>query len=357
VVAALVVLVPMTARRLAPTPPTIGNTLTVEYDSPYGRRNLHGIQALAVIVRPGGRVIVNVGRDTKGDEGWRVASVTRTVEGPLESRADESQARFVLGAPRGRTGTCEIVVRTVCRFGRLDDRGRPRHTADVSARTSIFVCVPVSSEEMSGGVLRGYRIGEYPEDVPVPRAWVEVPEPAQEALVSAGLTLGQFLSRDPPGLAASGWPRYAPVEYALVDKVEALNAELLRRGLATKPVHCYSGYRSPAYNDTVFGASQSRHMRGQAMDFRVDDDGDRLFDDLNRDGKVDIKDAIVVGRILRELERRGEVVIGGTGVYEVGRTPLPGLDANLHTDIRGFDARWGLHYANDHTPDCTDVPW
>lgn len=355
-VAVVAALVPMTAGRLGPTPPTIGDTLTVEFDAPSGRRTLHGARALAVVVKPGGRFIVNVGRDTTGNDGWRVVSVARTLEGPLESRAESSQARFVSAAPRDRAGTCEMVVRTVCTFEWLDESGRPRHTADLSASTSVFVCVPVSSSEIEGGVLRGYRIGEYPEGVPLPRAWVEVPESAESALLSAGLTLGALLSHDPTDRAC-GWPRYAPVEYALVDKVEALNTELRRRGLATKPVYCYSGYRSPACNATVFGASQSRHMRGQAMDFKVDDDGDGLFDDLNHDGKVDINDAIVVGQIIRGMEHRGEVAIGGTGVYEVGRTPGPGLDANLHTDIRGFDARWGRHYANDHTPDYTDVPW
>ena len=45
--------------------------------------------------------------------------------------------------------------------------------------------------------------------------------------------------------------------------------ELLRKELGDKPIIITSGYRAPAHNAKVGGAKYSYHMRGMAVDIRV----------------------------------------------------------------------------------------
>lgn len=45
--------------------------------------------------------------------------------------------------------------------------------------------------------------------------------------------------------------------------------ELLRKELGNKPIIITSGYRTPAHNAKVGGAKYSYHMRGMAVDIRV----------------------------------------------------------------------------------------
>ena len=45
--------------------------------------------------------------------------------------------------------------------------------------------------------------------------------------------------------------------------------ELLRKELGNNPIIITSGYRTPAHNAKVGGAKYSYHMRGMAVDIRV----------------------------------------------------------------------------------------
>ena len=46
--------------------------------------------------------------------------------------------------------------------------------------------------------------------------------------------------------------------------------ELLRKELGNKPIIITSGYRTPTHNAKVGGAKYSYHMRGMAVDIKVD---------------------------------------------------------------------------------------
>ena len=93
---------------------------------------------------------------------------------------------------------------------------------------------------------------------------------------------------------------------------QAFNLEKLRHELGDKPLPILSWYRTPAWNAKVGGASQSRHMQADAVDFTVqtvngfgsskfDQTCDRLFAN------------------------------GGFGTYPAG---------SRHVDSRGTRARW-----------------
>lgn len=88
--------------------------------------------------------------------------------------------------------------------------------------------------------------------------------------------------------------------------------ERFRHAVGDKSMPILSGYRTPAYNRQIGGASQSRHMSGDATDFSTTV--------LNRIGTV--KFFSVADVIFRD---------DGVGRYPSG---------SGHLDSRGYRARW-----------------
>jgi hypothetical protein len=62
------------------------------------------------------------------------------------------------------------------------------------------------------------------------------------------------------------------------------------------------------------------------------------MDDLNRDGRVDTRDARVVLESVERIERQHPDLIGGAGLYRATSAHGP----FVHVDVRGSRARWGL---------------
>lgn len=91
------------------------------------------------------------------------------------------------------------------------------------------------------------------------------------------------------------------------------NLEVLRSELGDIPIAINSGYRTPAYNQSIGGKSQSRHMCGQAADIRVRDHT-----------PTNVADTI------EDLIRSGRMREGGLGRYS----------SFVHYDVRGSRARW-----------------
>jgi hypothetical protein len=84
-------------------------------------------------------------------------------------------------------------------------------------------------------------------------------------------------------------------------------------------------------------AKDSRHQYGDAADVYVDNDGDDRMDDLNRDGRVDARDARVIAAAVERVEHRHPDLVGGVGLYRAARAHGP----FAHVDVRGYRARWG----------------
>ncbi len=91
---------------------------------------------------------------------------------------------------------------------------------------------------------------------------------------------------------------------ALVDALEAIRARF-----DGKPVNVNSGYRCPAHNQAVGGATQSRHMEGDAADLWIE------------------------GVDPSEVYKVADEIIGDSG--GVGR-----YNTFTHIDVRGHMARW-----------------
>ena len=169
-----------------------------------------------------------------------------------------------------------------------------------------------------------------------PSGFIEVTRENQDTWVSDHFRLRDFLTHDQQNV----WPKYLVLESRLLDKLELVLADLEAHGVRTSGARVMSGFRTPQYNagggNTAGRAELSRHMYGDASDIFIDNDGNGVMDDLNRDGRVNIADARVILAAVDRVEREHPALIGGGGVYTAG----PGHGPFIHIDTRGYRARW-----------------
>ena len=190
-----------------------------------------------------------------------------------------------------------------------------------------------------------YRLGFWPAErrrtrslaYANPQGFIEVNSGDASTPVSEHFRLGDFLTHD----QASIWPKYLVLREDLVDKLELVIGELESGGVAVRTMTVMSGFRTPQYNAkggiTSGRAELSRHMYGDAADVFVDNDGDGRMDDLNRDGRVDYRDAQVIVKAAERVEGAYTDLVGGAGVYRATSAHGP----FAHIDVRGRRARWG----------------
>jgi len=200
---------------------------------------------------------------------------------------------------------------------------------------NLFVMRPF--KEIKKGILNGFRLGKYPKRAPAgyepPRGFIEVTEENEDTHVSAHFQLKQFVCRQ-----KSGYPKYVPLNESLVSKLERLLDKARENGFYWSGFRILSAFRSPYHNGSQRRARLSRHMYGDAADITVDENGDGRMDDLNKDGKVDVQDSVLLHDMVYALEREdlNGVRLGGVGVYAHTRHHGP----FVHVDARGTKAVW-----------------
>ena len=169
-----------------------------------------------------------------------------------------------------------------------------------------------------------------------PSGFIEVTPDNQDTRISEHFRVRDFLTKGQVGI----WPKYLVLREELVDKLELVIADLNTQGVAVRHMSVMSGFRTPSYNgpggDGRSGVS--RHMYGDAADVFVDNDRNGRMDDLNRDGRVDHRDAQVILNAVERVERKHPGLAGGVGVYRANSAHGP----FAHVDVRGWRARWGL---------------
>ena len=213
-----------------------------------------------------------------------------------------------------------------------------------SGRRFAFInMLPFQARER--GKLGAYRIGFWPgESRPTwgrdkaPEGFIEVTTANQDTPLSDHFRLRDFLTKD----QFTTWPKYLVLREALVDKLELLITDLQRRGYAVSHLQVMSGFRTPQYNAQGVGpkggrAKDSRHQYGDAADVFVDNNRDGEMDDVNRDGRVDLRDAKIVLESVERIEQTYPDLIGGAGLYKATSAHGP----FVHVDVRGNRARWG----------------
>jgi len=223
--------------------------------------------------------------------------------------------------------------------------GRPgvyRILTDARQALSLIVLTPFSAK--INGRIGSYRMGEWPYERRAPRdpsyenpsGFIEVTPENFGTHVSEHFTLGQFVTKGQDDV----WPKYVALDRRLVDKLELTIDELARRGHPVGGLVVMSGFRTPDYNEAggnpAGRSAVSRHMYGDAADVFPDETGLGRMEDLNGDGRIDLRDAAFLGAAADAVEARHPELAGGIGVY-------PGNGAHgpfVHIDARGKRARW-----------------
>ena len=208
---------------------------------------------------------------------------------------------------------------------------------------SLITLLPFTAK--TGSRVGSYLVGSWPAERRAPRSaaytnpagFIRVTKENQNTQVSEHFRLRDFLTKDQQNV----WPKYLVLREPLVDKLELIILDLAKRGIHVKHMTVMSGFRTPQYNQKGVGtggrATDSRHQFGDAADVFVDNDGNGRMDDLNRDGRVDHRDAQVILDAAERIERAYPTMVGGGGLYRATRAHGP----FAHIDVRGSRARWG----------------
>lgn len=226
-----------------------------------------------------------------------------------------------------------------------EDRPGVFHAAeDIMGRPFAFISM-IPFAEKAGGRMGDYRVGFWPsekrrtrsEAYENPEGFIEVTPENQDTYVSEHFRLRDFLTHDQKDV----WPKYLVLRENLVDKLELVIDDLAAHGVRVEHLVVMSGFRTPQYNAAGVGrggrARDSRHQFGDAADVFVDNDGNGRMDDLNRDKRVDSRDARVIMQAIERVERAHPELVGGASLYRATKAHGP----FAHVDVRGVRARWG----------------
>ena len=203
---------------------------------------------------------------------------------------------------------------------------------------TVFVLVPLSKKK--GEYLNGYRIGNYPDEnykdrknYKKPDGLIEVTEKNKAIYITPHFQLKQFLCKQ-----ASGWPKYLLVNPKLLLKLEYLVSELNGLGINASTIFIMSGYRTPFYNKAIGNVKFSRHVFGDAADIYVDENLDGVNDDLDKNGKSEMDDVLILHSIISKFDNNpeNEHLVGGMGKYNKNSAHT----YFIHIDTRGYKARW-----------------
>lgn len=210
-------------------------------------------------------------------------------------------------------------------------------TSDDGKKVLVNVFILTPYRNLRDGKLSGYRIGSYAKGTGPyrqPGGFVEVNAQTASVWVSPHFQLQQFLCKQP-----GGFPKFVILSERLLIKLELILQRLHARSIKADTLFIMSGYRTPAYNHSLGNVGRSRHLYGDAADIFVDSNPrDGRMDDLNGDGRSDLKDSEVLRDVVQSLEaeRTGNFPVGGLGLYTSNHAHGP----FVHVDARGHAAKW-----------------
>lgn len=273
-------------------------------------------------------------RQVRGLSGAIYVQILKPGEEPQLPSAARGQLAFRLGNrlanQLGGSGIFDVVLHE----GELQEE---------VPNLSMVRMLPMSVKK--GGRVGRYRIGSWPCELgrcpenPIyrtPPGLIEVTPQNKEIFLSEHIQLKDYITKGQEGI----WPKYVVVDPQNLDKIELVVQELERMGHPVSNLFAVSGFRSPWYNanggNTSGRGQLSRHMYGDAMDIAVDNDRNGLMDDLNGDGRVNLRDARIIGEAVDRVERKHPSLVGGMHYYP----PTGGHRGMVHIDTRGNRARW-----------------
>jgi hypothetical protein len=187
------------------------------------------------------------------------------------------------------------------------------------------------------------KVRENPDSYQPPVHWLRITDANAGFEVAPGLTVGELVA--PSEDTGTRHTDLVPVCYPMWKAIHTLRAALAERLDIPGPcVKLISMFRSPAYNRSIGSNAFGRHVYGDAFDFYIDLKGDPdnlKASDLNRDGRLDRRDAYPVVAVIEDLQADGRLPMGGVGIYNtVGGDHV----VTMHLDMRGHRATWGYLY-------------
>ncbi|HUP48881.1 MAG TPA: hypothetical protein VNA04_08825 [Thermoanaerobaculia bacterium] len=300
-----------------------------------------GIPALPKPLAPATRHITSALTDPSAPRTAYLNEAMLHLIDPL--RGESGKLRFYPGLPGAPLEGAPPEVRIPDNPGVYKFAETVNQISRVTEAFNIFTLVP--RDEKRGGRIGSYFLGSWPFEqggqprspaYAPPAGFIEVSRENQDTHVSEHFRVRDFLTKDQRDV----WPKYLLLNPKTIDKLELIIQDLEARGIRVKHMEVMSGFRTPRYNhsggNTAGRAKLSRHMYGDAADVFVDNDRNGGMDDLNGDGRVDVRDAEVIAQAAERVEARFPALVGGIGIYKAccGHGPF------THVDVRGVRARW-----------------
>ncbi len=207
---------------------------------------------------------------------------------------------------------------------------------DGEAMESYSIIVPVETSRWRTTSLNSFPIGSYGDGCTRqdnPDFFVELTPGSSGARVSTHLTLGDFLCH-----IEGSYPQYMALDLRLADKLEKILLQICESYPEATSIHLMSCFRTPVYNEQIGNeTSFSQHLYGGAADMWIEGyPSNTLMDDIDRNKRVDVYDGEYLVDLVRILEARGEVAVGGASAYRWTGTHGP----FVHIDVRGSAACW-----------------
>ena len=218
------------------------------------------------------------------------------------------------------------------------------HDSAVAQPLAFISLVPFAAK--TKGKIGAYWLGTWPHERHAssdsmyanPDGFIEVTPENEDTWVSEHFQLRDFLTHDQEDV----WPKYLALNPKLIDKLELVIDDLNAHGVRVRHLTIMSGFRTPEYNRLGVGkrggrARDSRHQYGDAADVFVDNNESGRMDDLNHDGRVNMRDARIIREAVDRVEEAHPDLVGGVGLYHATRAHGP----FVHIDTRGERVRWG----------------
>jgi hypothetical protein len=284
------------------------------------------------------------------DYRWRVpfGKVQRFGENQIEWLAPTRPGHYPI--------ECEIESQGKLSYAAGDAEGRSRELPAVRASTTFHFLVPYEFDAEGQGVIEGSPIGVYPNEnakevkaviadhrdrYRAPRWFVAVTSATRELFVSDHFRLREFVPSAPKDATT-----FFPYNANLCRALEAVVADLKTSETAEPHLRILRGFVSPYEAERLRRAGArlltwNRYQYGDGVLVVANDNASEKMGDLNRDGKVDVRDAEKLARVINGVQKRLGLP-GWSGVYaERPDKTLP------ETPMVGFDVRgwWTESYS------------
>jgi uncharacterized protein YcbK (DUF882 family) len=154
-------------------------------------------------------------------------------------------------------------------------------------------------------------------------SYYKIPQEAVYKRIVGNFRIKHFLPKDSfykQSLVTKFDSLHFLVDIEMLYQVLAFQNKLEDAGYDRDAFTITNGYRHPQYNEAIGGASQSRHIVGEAVDITAKD--------VNQDGKANQEDKAIILAIAEDVVGNK----GGVGMYP--------NTLSIHMDSRGHRARW-----------------